>query len=586
MKILVGTGTCGVSAGAKDVLEALKHEVEGRGLHIPIQETGCMGMCYREVLVEVQDNGKSRLYGEVTPERARKIVEEDLAGGKPVEKWIVRDEKPRHDDTFFARQKRIVLRNCGIIDPSSIEDYIARDGYQAIRKVLGGYSPGKVIDEIKLSGLRGRGGAGFPTGLKWDFARKAAGNHKYVVCNADEGDPGAFMDRSVLEGDPHSVLEGMLVAAYAIGASEGYIYVRAEYPLAVRRLHKAIEDMEKRGLLGRDILGSGFDFHLKIKEGAGAFVCGEETALMGSIEGRRGTPRVRPPFPANSGLWGCPTNINNVETYANIPWIILNGGQAFADMGVGKSRGTKVFALAGKVKRTGLIEIEMGLPLREIIFDICGGIANNRQLKALQLGGPSGGCVPESLMDTLVDYESITQTGAIMGSGGVIVIDDTTCMVEVARFFLSFTQDESCGKCVFCRIGTKRMLEILEKIVAGQAVAEDLQVLEDLAYKVKNTSLCGLGQTAPNPVLTTLKYFRGEYEAHILERRCPAGQCPALVRFSVIADKCTGCGACIRACPVDAIKGEKKQPHIIDPALCIKCGKCREACKFGAVSTD
>ena len=586
MEILVGTGTCGVSAGAMDVLEALKKETREKGLDIPIKETGCMGMCYREVLVEIVDNGKSRLYGQVTPKKVEKIVNEDLIEGKPIEKWIVKDEKERVDDTFFSRQKRIVLRNCGIIDPSSIDEYIERDGYKAIEKCLKEYTPDETIEEIKKSGLRGRGGAGFPTALKWQFARQAKGEKKYVVCNADEGDPGAFMDRSVLEGDPHSVIEGMLVAAYGIGASEGYIYARAEYPLAVRRLKKAIKQAEEKGFLGKNILDSGFDFKMKVKEGAGAFVCGEETALMGSIEGKRGTPRVRPPFPAQSGLWGHPTNINNVETYANVPWIILNGGETFGAMGVGKSRGTKVFALAGKVKRTGLIEVEMGIPLKEIIFDICGGIQDDRDLKAIQLGGPSGGCVPVDMVDTIVDYESITKTGAIMGSGGVIVIDDSTCMVEVARFFLSFTQNESCGKCVFCRIGTKRMLEILERIVEGKAVEEDLKTLEDLAYKVKETSLCGLGQTAPNPVLTTLKYFRDEYEAHIFDKKCPAGQCPALISFSILPDKCIGCGACLRACPVGAISGEKKQLHVIDPGSCIKCGKCIASCRFGAVIVE
>jgi len=586
MEILVGTGTCGVSAGALKVLESLKKEIESRGLDIPVRETGCMGMCYREVLVEIRDNGKSRLYGSVTPQKVAKIVEKDLIEGKPIDKWIVRDESERKDDSFFARQKRIVLRNCGDIDPSSIDDYIAHDGYKAIKKVLREYKPDEVIEEIKKSGLRGRGGAGFPTGLKWSFARKAEDDKKYIICNADEGDPGAFMDRSVLEGDPHSVLEGMLVAAYAIGASEGYIYVRAEYPLAVRRLKKAIKDAKEKGFIGKKILGSNFSLNLKIKEGAGAFVCGEETALMASIEGRRGMPRIRPPFPAQSGLWEHPTNINNVETYANVPWIILNGGEAFANMGVGRSRGTKVFAIAGKAKRAGLIEVEMGIPLREIIFDICDGIAKDRKLKALQLGGPSGGCIPASLIDTVVDYESITKTGAIMGSGGIIVIDDSTCMVEIARFFLSFTQNESCGKCTFCRIGTKRMLEILEKITKGKAEIEDLKTLEDLAYKVKDTSLCGLGQTAPNPVLTTLKYFRDEYEAHIVEKKCPAGQCVALINFRILPDKCIGCGACLRACPAGAISGEMKQVHKIDPDKCIKCGKCLDSCKFNAVVVE
>lgn len=584
MKILVGTATCGVSAGAADVLKTLKAEIKKHNLDIPVKETGCMGMCYREVLVEIVQNGTSRLYGGVTPKKAEIIVRQDILENKPVEKWIVRDQTPREDDSFFARQKRIVLRSCGVIDPASIDDYLNNGGYKALKKILTELTPEEVIEEVKKSGLRGRGGAGFPTGVKWDFARKASGDMKYIVCNADEGDPGAFMDRSILEGDPHSVIEGMLTAAYAIGASEGYIYVRAEYPLAVRRLYQAISQAEERGFLGKNILNSSFSFKLKVKEGAGAFVCGEETALMLSIEGKRGTPRIRPPFPAQKGLWDCPTNINNVETLANIPWIINNGGEAFASMGVGKSRGTKVFALAGKVRRTGLIEVEMGIPLREIIYDICGGIIGNKKFKAAQMGGPSGGCIPESLIDTIVDYESINNTGAIMGSGGIIVIDESTCMVEVSRFFLSFTQDESCGKCVFCRIGTKRMLEILEKITKGTAEEKDLLTLEDLAYKVKETSLCGLGQTAPNPVLTTLKYFKDEYTAHIKDKKCPAGQCTALISFNIIPDKCIGCGACIRACPVNAIKGEKKEAHSINDNICIKCGRCVESCKFDAIA--
>ena len=586
MNILVGTGTCGISAGALGVIEALKDEIKARNINVEVGETGCMGMCFREVLVKIVDNGASRVYGQVTPKKVTRIVEEDLIQKKPVEEWIVKDGQEREDDSVFARQARIVLRNCGVIDPPSIDDYIAHDGYKAIAKILKESTPEQVIEEMKESGLRGRGGAGFPTWMKWKFARQAPGELKYMICNADEGDPGAFMDRSVLEGDPHSVIEGMLVAAYAIGASEGYIYVRAEYPLAVKRLKKAIKDARERGFLGKSILGSSMNMDIKIKEGAGAFVCGEETALIASIEGRRGMPRVRPPFPANSGLWGRPTIINNVETLANIAWIILNGGKTFGAMGTGKSRGSKVFAMAGKIKRSGLIEVEMGITLNEIIYDVCGGIKNNKKLKAVQLGGPSGGCIPVSLMNTPVDYESITETGAIMGSGGVIVMDESTCMVEVARFFLSFTQNESCGKCVFCRIGTKRMLEILEKIVAGKACKEDLVTLEDLAYKVKSTSLCALGQSAPNPVLTTLKYFHDEYLAHIEERKCPSHQCTALITYGISEEKCKGCGACMKNCPASAISGKKKSPHAIDTARCIKCGNCITMCKFDAVVVD
>lgn len=583
MFILVGTGTCGISAGALDVMKALKNEVETRNIGVTVRETGCMGMCFREVLVKVVDNGTSRIYGEMTASRIARLVEEDLLKKKPIEEWIVKDKSEREDDSFFAQQKRIVLRNCGIIDPSSIDDYIAHNGYEALKKVLASYTPEQVIEMMKQSGLRGRGGAGFPTGMKWGFARQSPGQSKYIICNADEGDPGAFMDRSVLEGDPHSVIEGMLIGAFAIGATEGYIYVRAEYPLAVRRIEEALSKARLRGFLGKGIAGSTMNFDIKIKEGAGAFVCGEETALIASIEGRRGMPRVRPPFPAQSGLWGKPTNINNVETLANIPWIMLNGPEAYAAMGSGKSRGTKVFAMAGKIKRPGLIEVEMGIPLREIVYDICGGIRNDQKLKAVQMGGPSGGCIPESMMETPVDYESITATGAIMGSGGVIVMDQTTCMVEVARFFLSFTQEESCGKCVFCRIGTKRMLEILEKVVAGEACEADLVTLEDLALKVKSTSLCGLGQSAPNPVLTTLRYFRDEYLAHITDKRCPAGQCKALITFSIDGEKCKGCGACLKNCIAGAIGGKKKKPHSVDTAKCIKCGNCVQTCKFGAI---
>jgi NADH-quinone oxidoreductase subunit F len=587
MKILVGTGTCGISAGALPVMEALRESLESHDLKAEVLETGCLGMCYREVLVEVVDNGRSRTYGDITPEKARRIVRDDIAGEKPIEEWIVRDRERRPDDSFFARQKRIVLRNCGSSNPASIDEYRARDGYRALEKILcsGDYTPEKVIEEMKKSGLRGRGGAGFPTWLKWSFARTPSDPVKYVICNADEGDPGAFMDRAVLEGDPHSVIEGMLIAAYAIGAGKGYLYVRAEYPLAVSRLRKAIADAESQGLLGHDILARGFDFTLKVKEGAGAFVCGEETALIASIEGKRGMPRVRPPFPAEAGLWGHPTNINNVETYANVPWILLQGGKAYAALGTEKSRGTKVFAIAGKTKRPGLIEVEMGIPLREIIYDICGGMVTGKALKAVQMGGPSGGCIPVSLIDTPVDYENITATGAIMGSGGIIVMDESTCMVEVARFFLSFTQDESCGKCVFCRLGTRRMLEILERIVAGNARPDDMETLEDLALKVKSTSLCGLGQSAPNPVLTTLKYFRDEYRAHIEEHRCPAGQCRKLLSYAIDPAACKGCGLCLKKCPAGAVSGERGKRHTIDMALCIKCGSCSSACRSGAIIT-
>ncbi|MHC9542652.1 MAG: NADH-quinone oxidoreductase subunit NuoF [Vulcanimicrobiota bacterium] len=587
MKILVGTGTCGISAGALSVLEAIREAIKSEGIEADVQETGCLGMCYREVLVEVVENGRSRTYGEITPERAHRIVKEDLKEHRPIEEWIVRDQSSRPDDPFFSRQKRIVLRNCGIIDPTSIEEYCARDGYKAIEKILNSsdLNPAAVIEEMKKSGLRGRGGAGFPTWMKWSFAAKQEDPEKYLICNGDEGDPGAFMDRSVLEGDPHSVIEGMLIAAYAIGAGKGYIYVRAEYPLAVSRLTKAIADAEEKGFLGSNIMGKGMEFVLKIKEGAGAFVCGEETALIGSIEGKRGMPRIRPPFPAVKGLWGHPTNINNVETFANIPWIILNGGAAFASRGTEKSRGTKVFAIAGKIKRPGLIEVEMGIPLKEIIYDVCGGMRTKKALKGVQMGGPSGGCIPVSLMDTTVDYENITATGAIMGSGGMIVMDESTCMVELARFFLSFTQDESCGKCVFCRLGTRRMLEILERIVAGKARPDDMDILEDLAQKVKSTSLCGLGQGAPNPVLTTLKYFRDEYKAHIEEHRCPAGQCRALVSYSIEPELCKGCGLCMKKCPAGAISGQTKAPHVIDSAKCIKCGACISTCRFEAIVT-
>jgi NADH-quinone oxidoreductase subunit F/NADP-reducing hydrogenase subunit HndC len=489
------------------------------------------------------------------------------------------------DMNFFKKQNRIALRNCGYINPEEIKDYIARGGYESLAKAVTEMTPEQVIEEVKSAGLRGRGGGGFPSGLKWDFARRARGEKKYVICNADEGDPGAFMDRSILEGDPHSLIEGMAIAAYAIGADEGYIYVRAEYPLAIKRLKLAIEQAEAMGLLGQDLFGSDFDFRLKIKEGAGAFVCGEETALIASIEGRRGEPRIRPPFPASQGLWGKPSNVNNVETFANVPVIIGRGAKWFSGMGTEKSKGTKVFALSGKIKNTGLAEVTMGITLREVIYEIGGGIIDDKRFKAVQIGGPSGGCIPEELLDLPIDYDSLLGAGAMMGSGGLVVMDENTCMVELARFFLNFTKSESCGKCTPCREGVKVMLDILERITQGKGQEGDLQLLESLAETIKSTALCGLGQTAPNPVLSTLRYFRHEYEAHIRDKRCPAGVCSALTSYEISAAKCIGCTACARVCPVDAISGERKQLHKIDPEKCIKCGACFEQCKIGAIIT-
>lgn len=584
-KIIVGYGSCGIAAGARKVFETLEEYLQKHDVPFELEKTGCIGMCYREPLVEFRLPGEESgvIYGDVTPQKAVDLVEKWKEGTLPQENIVKASSGPSEEESFYRKQVRIVLRNAGIVDPEKIGDYLAREGFLALKKVLQEMTPEQVIEEIKRSGLRGRGGAGFPTGLKWQFARASRGEMKYVICNADEGDPGAFMDRSVLEGDPFSVIEGMTIAAYAIGASKGVIYVRAEYPLAIKRLKIALAQAREQGYLGENILGSSFSFDIFIKEGAGAFVCGEETALIASVEGKRGMPRIRPPFPAQSGLWGKPTNINNVETYANVPWIILHGADQFAAFGTERSKGTKVFALAGKIKKGGLVEVPMGMTLREIIFDIGGGIQSDRQVKAVQMGGPSGGCIPAEMLDIPVDYENVNQTGAIMGSGGMVVMDDRTCMVDVARFFLSFTQDESCGKCTFCRIGTKRMLEILERITEGKGQMEDLDRLEQLAQNIRTGSLCGLGQTAPNPVLTTLKYFRHEYEAHIRDKTCPAKKCRALITYRVIEENCTGCMVCLRNCPAGAITGAKKEIHHINPDICTRCGVCYEVCKFDAI---
>ena len=585
MRILVGLGTCGMAAGAGATYAAIQARAGTLDGRCTVGKTGCVGMCYREPLVEVRDDDGTRWqYGQMTPDRVDRLLEEHVGKGEPVEEWLVwTSEGGGRERAFLDSQRRIVLRNCGSIDPEKIEEYLETGGYQALRGVLERKDPDGLINTIVESGLRGRGGAGFLTGMKWRFTRLAKGRQKYVICNADEGDPGAFMDRSVLESDPHSVLEGMAIAGHAIGATRGYIYVRAEYPTAVERLNIAIAQAEERGLLGDDVCGAGVEFHVALKEGAGAFVCGEETALIASIEGRRGMPRVRPPFPAVKGLWDCPTSINNVETFANVPWIVKHGAEAFNCLGTANSKGTKVFAMAGKIRRGGLVEVPMGISIRAIVHDVCGGIKEDRKFKAVQMGGPSGGCIPAELEDTVIDYESINKTGAIMGSGGLVVLDETTCMVDVARFFLDFTQRESCGKCTFCRVGTKRMLEILVRITEGKGQERDLEKLENLASLVRNNSLCGLGQTAPNPVLTTLKYFRGEYEAHISNRKCPAHHCQALLTYTV-NEKCNGCQVCKRSCAARAITGEKGKPHVIDHSLCIRCDECYRACRFEAIA--
>jgi len=580
--LMVGMSSCNIAAGAEDVYGIIKEEMAA-GLQADLAITGCLGLCFCEPQVWVIDgDGRKHLYVDVTGERIRRIVREHVAGGRPVTDWVADlDQGPTAQ--LLGKQRRIVLANCGRINPERIDDYLAQGGYQALAGVLRDNKPAAVIDEILASGLRGRGGGGFSTGLKWRFAFTNRAPKKYVICNADEGDPGAFMDRTVLESDPHAVLEGMAIGAFATGADEAYIYCRAEYPLAVKRLELAIAQAREKGFLGRKILGGSFCFDVHVKEGAGAFVCGEETALIASIEGRRGMPRIRPPFPAEAGLFGKPTTINNVETWANVPWIIRHGATAFAAQGTEKSTGSKVFALAGKIKRGGLVEVPMGITLQEIIHDIGGGTGSKRRVKAVQMGGPSGGCVPSELFDTRIDYDEVVKTGAIMGSGGMVVMDETTCMVDVARYFLNFTQLESCGKCTFCRIGTTRMLEILTRICRGAGRPEDLPLLEDLADQIKHTSLCGLGQTAPNPVLTTLRYFREEYEEHIHDKKCRAGKCRALCRFE-ITEACVGCTLCARNCPVNCIGGKAKELHVIDQDRCIRCGVCRDVCPVDAVA--
>ncbi len=589
--VFVCQGTGCVSGKSIEITNALEKAVKEAGLSdVKVDYTGCHGFCEQGPIAIINPEGV--FYTHVTVEDATEIVESHLRDGKPVERLFYKDPVtgeaiPLYKDIkFYSKQDRIILRNCGRLNPERIEDYIATGGYASLKKVLTEMTPEDVIEEIKRSGLRGRGGAGFSTGTKWGFCHNAAGDQKYMICNADEGDPGAFMDRSTMEGDPHTVLEGMTIGAYAIGASEGYIYIRAEYPLAVKRVRMAIKQAEEKGFSGSNILGSRFSFNIHVKEGAGAFVCGEETALMASIEGKRGMPRSRPPFPATSGLWGKPSNINNVKSLATVPVIIARGADWFASTGTEKSNGTCVFALTGKIANSGLIEVPMGIKLREIIYEIGGGIPGDKKFKAVQTGGPSGGCLPEEYLDQSVDYESLAAAGSMMGSGGMVVMDEETCMIDIARYFLSFIQAESCGKCVPCRVGTKQMLDILERICRGEGESGDIELLEELGKQIKAGALCQLGQTAPNPVLTTLRYFREEYEAHINEKRCPALSCTNLIKFYILPDKCQGCGICLRNCPVGCITGDKRMVHVIDQDQCVKCGTCLEVCpaRFGAVT--
>lgn len=588
-KVIVGLGSCGIAAGAAKTYERLLALKAAGTLDFDLSKTSCVGMCYKEPLVEIHDHRGWVMYGDMTEDRIEQLLERHIGNNEIAEEYAVSASSfEASEDDFLKGQLRIALRNCGHIDPESIEEAEQHRAYKAIQNILALEIPAEeVIQTVFDSGLRGRGGGGFSTGLKWRFAANSESDEKYIICNADEGDPGAFMDRSLLEGDPHSVLEGMMIGGFAIGATHGIIYCRAEYPLAIKRLNIAISQAKAKGYLGNQVFGNkDFSFDIYVKEGAGAFVCGEETALIASIEGQRGMPRKRPPFPAVSGLWQKPTNINNVETWANIPWIINNGAEAYAALGTEKSKGTKVFALTGKIKHGGLVEVPMGITINDIIFKLGGGIKDGKKFKAVQLGGPSGGCIPAHLGHTPVDYDSVNATGAIMGSGGMVVMDESTCMIDLAKFFLRFTQDESCGKCTFCRIGTKRMLEILERITDGKGEAQDIERLETLADQIKNNSLCGLGQTAPNPVLTTLKYFRQEYEAHIFHKKCPAKVCKPLLHYTIHPANCTGCTVCAKKCPTNAIDGERKGLHIINQEFCIQCGECYTVCRFDAVVVE